>query len=151
MTWIFKTAGLGILFICCCFAGFLKSSALKKRADKLSLFIKSFCELAERMRTGEGEIKKLCTICFDKKLGVYKDGRFVINKESLLKEDISLLNEFFQNLGMRNRIQEYERCNLYKTLIEANQNDAAANFRSLSKLYNTLGVLSGIFIILIFL
>ncbi|MBR2488905.1 MAG: stage III sporulation protein AB [Clostridia bacterium] len=151
MTLIFKAAGLGILFICCSAAGFLKSSALKKRADKLSCFIKNLQELSERIRSGEGEIKQLCSICFEKNLGEFENGRFSFSKDFLTKEDISLLSEFFENLGMRDSLREYERCMLYKKLIENKQSDAEGDFRSLSGLYNTLGVLCGVFLIIILL
>lgn len=149
--WIFKTAGLLLLFLCCSAFGFIKAATLKKRSDKLSGFIKGLCELSERIRTGGGEIERLLKLCFERKLGVYQNGSFGLSTEYLLKEDISLLNEFFGDLGMRDTRSEYERCCLYKTLVENRQKEAEQNFRELSKLYNTLGVLSGIFIILFFL
>lgn len=149
--WIFKAAGLGILFICCSVAGFLKSFSLKKRADKLSCFIKALSELSERIRGGEGEIKQLCSVCFEKNLGSFQKGRFSVSKDFLSKEDITLLNEFFENLGMKDSLREYERCMLYKKLLENKQSDAEGDFRSLSGLYSTLGVLCGVFIIIILL
>lgn len=149
--WVFKTAGLLLLFLCCSAFGVMKARSLKKRSDKLSGFIKGICELSERIRTGGGEIERLLRLCFENGLGEYKKGKFLPFGEYLLKEDISLLNEFFKDLGMRDSRAEYERCCLYKALIENKQKEAERIFRELSKLYNTLGVLSGIFIILFFL
>ena len=99
--WIFKTAGPGILFLCCSAAGFLKSFALKKRADKLSCFIKGLSELSERIRGGEGEIGQLCSVCFEKNLGNFEKSGFSVSKDFRTKQDITLLNEFFENLGMK--------------------------------------------------
>ena len=151
MTWIFKAAGLGLVFICCCAAGFTKSFSLKKRVDKLSCFIKGFNELSYRVRNGEGEIKQLCSVCFTENLGGFENGRFSVFKDGLSKSDISLLNEFFEDLGMRDSLREYERCKLYENLVTAQYDSAHSDFSSLSKLYNTLGVLGGVFIILILL
>ena len=145
---LFKIIGLSLLFLCCCAVGFLKAAALSKRTQRLSDFIKGITELAERIRSESTEIKRLFEICFEKSLIT---GKNEPNEEYLLKEDIALLKEFFGSIGMRDSVSEYERCCLYKGLLENRRCDAEKRSRELSRLYNTLGVLGGIFVVLFFL
>lgn len=148
---LFKIIGLFLLFLSCCAFGFLKAVALNKRVVKLSAFMKGISELAERIRSEATEIERLFEICFEKQLIKNQNGKSKPSEEYLLKEDISLLNEFFDGIGMRDGVSEYERCILYKNLLENRRGEAEKTSRDLSRLYNTLGVLGGIFVVLFFL
>ena len=148
---LIKMIGLSLLFICCCSIGFLRASALSKRAHRLSQYMKGTGELAQRIRSEATELKRLLHICYPKELIQFEDNNVLILNEYLLKEDISLLEEFFSGLGIRESTAEYERCILYKELIDNRRCDAEKSARELSKLYNTLGVLGGLFIVLFFL
>lgn len=58
---------------------------------------------------------------------------------------------FFKDIGMSDSKSEYERCELYITLLEAQISEAEKNYTELGKLYKSIGLLSGIFICIFFL
>ncbi len=148
---LIKIIGLALLFVCCCSIGFLRAASLNKRAHRLSQYMKGTGELAQRIRSEAAELKRLLNICYQKELIKFQDNKVLVSTEYLLKEDLSLLEEFFSSLGTRESTAEYERCILYKELIDNRRCEAEKSARELSKLYNTLGVLGGLFIVLFFL
>lgn len=147
----FKILGLIAIFSVCTIWGFIKSSDIKKRADKLLDFNRGIAQLAEKLRLGSGEISLLLSQCFCEKLIIPESNGFYIVETYLKKEDISLLREFFENLGMGDSSGEYDRAVAYANLIKEQYDIASKDSAELCKLYKSLGVLSGIFICIFFL
>ena len=149
--WLFKVSGMFLIFAVRTASGFLKSSALKKRAEKLLSFSRSAAELGERIRSGGGEIKELLTVCFSEGLLKFGGDGYSVDDSFLKQEDTALIEEFFGVLGMSDAYAEYERTLAYSELIKARQELADAEYRQQSRLYRSLGFLSGIFICIFFL
>lgn len=143
---LLKILGLLTVFSISSILGFMKSSALSKRSQKLYGFSKGMSTLAERIRMGSGEINELLKISFDsEQIGLGING-ISVNEDYLKTDDVSLIKEFFEELGMNNIDSEYERTASYKTLIEIQRKSAEDDCNNLCRLYKTLGVLIGVFI-----
>ena len=148
---MFKIIGLFILFISSCFLGFLKSYNLKMRAEKLKALCLSFEMLASRIKAEKTELERAVAVSFPKETVYIKENRAIINPDLLEKEDISLIEEFFESFGRRDINSEYNRVQLFASLLQKQRKEAEEKKEKLSKLYNSLGVLFGIFICIFFL
>ena len=148
---MFKIIGLFILFISSCFLGFLKSYNLKMRAEKLKALCLSFEMLASRIKVEKTELERAVAVSFPKETVYIKENRAVINPDLLEKEDIALIEEFFESFGRRDINSEYNRVQLFASLLQKQRKEAEEKKEKLSKLYNSLGVLFGIFICIFFL
>ena len=151
MDWLFKLAGLVLIFSASSLAGFLKSLRLKKRHSKLSEICRSLSELKEHIRLGAGETGDIVNRCFEKDTAVYTGRGAEINPAYLEKPDIALLREFFDNMGMADADAECGRTELYIRLFETRCGEAEKKCGELCRLYNTLGVLCGVFLCIFFL
>lgn len=146
----FKLLGLLMIFSASAAGGIMKSMQLKQRYKKLSRICRSLKDLKERIRLNSGEIGRLVNGSFGG-LAVYKNGDFIINEAGLEKGDISLINEFFRDIGMSDTESECERTELYISLISKKCSEAEQKCRELCRLYNSIGILGGIFICIFFL
>lgn len=146
MRWLFKLSGLFLIFSASVLIGFSKSLTLKKRQRKLTKIYCGMSSLSERIRLGSGDLENLLNKSFPANLVFYNDNAVKINPDYLLLEDIAILEEYFSNIGMSDSESECERIRLYSSLIEKQRSKAEEKCRELCKLYNTLGVLGGIFI-----
>ena len=146
-----KAFGLITVFSVCTALGFLKSSMIKKRADKQSDFSRGAMALAERIRLCQGEIGELLNQCFSGELIEITISGYYANESNLRQEDISLLNEFLSNLGMGDIASEYERTSAYCDLIKIKHTEALEECKKLCRLYKSLGALFGIFICIFFM
>lgn len=151
MSLLFKISGLVVIFAVSASVGFLKSLNIKNRAQKLGELSRSVSLLAERIRADSGEIGYIIPLCFAKSLVHITGNRIDLNKSYLEKEDIVLLTEFFDGLGVRDIVSEYERTKLYSQFIKRKADEADEKCAKLCKLYNTVGILSGIFLCIFFL
>ena len=148
---MFKIIGLFILFISSCFLGFLKSYNLKMRAEKLKALCLSFEMLASRIKAEKTELERAVAVSFSKETVYIKENRAIINPDLLEKEDIALIEEFFESFGRRDINSEYNRVQLFASLLQKQRKEAEEKKEKLSRLYNSLGVLFGIFICIFFL
>ena len=147
---LFKLAGLLILFFISSSVGFLKAFNVKKREVKLNLYYRSVESLSMRIRTENGDTEKILPLCFSEDEVYLKDGKICYNTNFLSDSDKSLLNEFFENFGQRNREDEFERTCLFCELIKKQYSLAESDSQKLCKLYSTTGVLCGIFLCIFF-
>ncbi len=141
-----KALGLLTVFSVCTSAGFIKSATISRRAKKLSDFYRSICSLAERIRVGSEEILRLIEICFDKSLCGISENKIIIDESYLSPDDIKLLYELFEGIGMGDSVSEYNRISSYGRLIKIQCERAGSDTAQLCKLYKSLGALGGIFI-----
>lgn len=151
MSLLFKIAGLAVIFCVCAMGGFHKSRTIRKRAQRLSSVYRSMTVLAERIKTGAGEVGVILPLCFEEGLVYMEDGKICFDSCFLEKGDIDLLNEFFGDLGAEDKDSEYERTRLFAELINKQAREAEMNAENLCKLYNTLGISAGVFICIFFL
>ena len=136
------------MFCVSCLFGFYKSISLKKQADRIYSLIRSFENIAEYIRLGNFEILPLIEKCFSEELVYVKDNKVVVNKEILDTEIALKTEEFLENVGMNDKKAEYERAVFYKDILQKEYDTALQNYRQQGRLYNTLGVLCGLFLIL---
>ncbi len=148
--WLFKIGGLALIFLASWGVGFFKAMSLKARYEKLKKLCIGIDSLMNRVLIGE-ELEKIITLSFERELIYIENGDIVLNEANLLSEDISIVKEFTEGMGLRNKKGEYERCLLYKKMLEQRQSEALESSRSLSRLYNSLGLLIGIFLCIFFL
>lgn len=151
MTGLFKIFGLAILFLSCALFGFFKSFELKRREENLRGIISSLNELSARIKTQNTSIASLVERCFSKNVVriEVETGEFTVM--GLEKQDKTLLEEFFSDIGMRESDAEHERTRLYCGLFKERLAVVSEECSSLCRLYNTLGILFGVFICIFFL
>ena len=77
-----------------------------------------------------------------------KENKICINKENLDAETIKITEEFFCSIGTGDKKAESDRTSIYKNMLEKEYNEAYKVYKEQGKLYNTLGVLGGLFLIL---
>lgn len=151
MEWLFKLIGLIMILSASSLAGFAKSMRLRQRYRTLCEIYRSMSDLKERIRVSSGEIERLVRLSFESGTAEFSGGSLKINAAGLEKGDISLLNDFFGNLGMSDAESECERTGLYMSLVHKKCDEAEKKCGELCKLYDTLGILCGIFICIFFL
>ena len=150
MAWLFKAAGLTVLFCACSAYGVLKSYSLKKRKKALTEIIFSMTELRDRIRTGAGELEKIIALSFGDK-AVFENGAAKISCDDISLRDRKLINELFSGMGMADAETECGRITLYITLTEKQCAEAEKNCAELCRLYTAFGVLCGAFLCIFFL
>ena len=136
------------MFCVSCLFGFYKSIGLKKRADRIYSLIRSFENIAEYIRLGNFEILPLIQKCFSEELVCSENEKVIVNREILDTETAKITEEFLENVGMNDKKAEYERAMFYKEILQKEYDIAFQNYRQQGRLYNTLGVLCGLFLIL---
>lgn len=151
MEWLFKLLGLIMILCASSLAGFAKSMRLRQRYKTLCEIYRSMSDLKERIRVSSGEIGRLVGLSFQNDIASFNGGSFKINAVGLEKGDISLLDDFFNDLGMSDAESECERTGLYMNLVRKKCDEAEKKCAELCKLYDTLGILCGIFICIFFL
>lgn len=137
MKLLFKITGFILTVFTASAIGYFKSAQLKSRYEELTAVHKNISHLKESIRLHGGESDRLIKQSF---------GKSSINKTVLHKEDIGLLNEFFDNFGFCDTKAECERCELYIELFKSKIEEAEKKYRESGKLYKSLGIMCGIFI-----
>lgn len=147
---LFKIFGLLFIFSVCAVLGVLKSDSLKRRGERLQDILKSLSRLSELIRMGNYEMDELVSICFDSSVISVSCGKFRLKEEYLLKEDVTLLRDFFADFGMTDKESEYERTKFYYSLLKAQHSTALKVHSELGRLYRSIGFMGGL-ILCIFL
>ena len=139
---LFKITGFILVIFTTSAIGFLKANELNLRFRKLTDLYKTIATLKEGIRLHGGDIERLINLSFKE---------FPISTAHLKKEDITIIDDFFENLGAQDTVAEYERCELYINLLKAQADKAQKQHLELNRLYKNIGVLSGILICIFFL
>ena len=142
MIWLFKLSGFALIIIATYITGSLKSNSLNLRRKKLIAIKNAINNLKQRIRLSNTEIDKLIAVSFESIPDIYKD---------LETRDCEIIADFFKDLGMSDSKAEYERCEVYIQLLTTQITEAEKNYTELSRLYKSIGFLSGIFICIFFL
>lgn len=74
-----------------------------------------------------------------------------LDKTSLSKKDLQALTQFGENLGYLDKEMQLNTIDLYLSQIEEEIKDLSKNVKEKSYLYNSLGILGGIFITILML
>lgn len=150
MQLLFKIAGLAVIFLVCVLFGYFKSQNIKKRAELLSVTYRALTLLAEYINSEGGEISKILPRSFGNGFVSFENNKISFKKENFENQDIKVLEEFFCGLGFSDKNSEYERTKLFAKLIKKQLEEAEIKASSLCKLYNTTGVLAGVFLCIFF-
>lgn len=142
MIWLFKFCGFLLIVFTTYSFGFMKSNALNMRKKKLINLKNAITDLKQRIRLSHSEIDKLIAISFKDIADVYSN---------LEKNDHEIIENFFKDIGMSDTKSELERCELCISLLNTQIAEAEKNCIELGKLYKNIGLLSGIFICILFL
>lgn len=148
---LFKISGLLLILTVCSALGILKAESLKIRCKSLEETIKALISLSERIKVGCYERDELIYSCFGNRLIIDSDCNIKLLELQLNDGDFKLLNEFFKGFGMTDRNSEYERAVLYCSLLKERYSSAKKIHSELSRLYCTIGIMSGIILCIIFL
>lgn len=148
MRLLFKTVGLITVFLVCCLFGLLKSEEVKKE-NELALLLVSACNrMAELIRTERRELCLAVDASFKSEWVLCKDKRFYANRTVIGKDQADILDELFSSVGMMDSEAEYQRIRLYAERLEQTQKRAAKKALEQGRLYKTLGVSFGVFMVL---
>lgn len=151
MLLLFKAVGLFLIFSVCSLCGIAKSESLKTKRKHIYLVTRSVEDLAEYIRLGRGEAFVLVKECFDKDYVYTNDGEITVNNTFLEKETVEILKEFFRDFGMQDVSAEYERTLIYVKILKKQYDESDLKCRELCRLYNTLGMLFGVFLVIFLL
>lgn len=148
MLWWLKGLGLILIFGACTLMGFMKSGSLMLKLRHIYSVIRSVERLAECIRLNKGEILPLINECFDGELVETVDGNISVKKDALDKDTAELLVEFFGGLGMQDALAEYERAQFFSGTLKKRHSEMETICREQCRLYNTLGSLCGLFLVI---
>lgn len=151
MLLLFKLLGLVLIFLTSMGIGFLNSSALRRRKERLCSIYRSFVQLAEYIKSENTEITALLERCFEQSDIILQNGKVQFNEKYLESEDNSLLKEFLNGFGTRDIEGEYKRTCMYASLLDKQRELADGKCKELCRLYDTLGVLLGAVICIFFI
>ncbi len=151
MLLLFKTVGLFLIFSVCVLCGIAKSESLKLKRKHIYLVTRSVENLAEHIRLGRGEVFILVKECFNTDYVAVLRGEIAVNDAFLEKETVEILEEFFRDFGMQDTTAEYERTLMYAKILNKQYDESDLKCRELCRLYNTLGLLCGVFLVIFLL
>lgn len=141
-----RVLGVLLIFIACSFAGFLKSKALYQRRKKLSLLLDGTAALYNYIDQGEFELEFAIKNAFEKCRFLNFSGSDILCEDVDLKKDKNLIEEFFFGLGCATKKIECEHINRFIIKLKTHLKDADDDVISKSKIYQILGICSGLLI-----
>ncbi len=142
---ILKISGFMLTVISALFFGFYKVSRLRLRRDALTELCRGMEVLKDNLAFGLKELPRLFDECFHSCGFLEIVGGYVnLTDDSLTKEDIKIINEFFSGAGRLDGERECERTQLYIGLVEKQLRDAEDNLLNEGKLWKTLSLCIGI-------
>ena len=140
-----KLFGVLLLFCACAAFGYFKSAALFEKAEALRKIILALDMLSIRISSTNEELPKAISMSFcDCDFLKIESGKILTLKSSLKPQDIKPLKELFFNLGNSNTQSEISKISLCKTQLEKQFKQAQKNYNEGSKLWQTLGVCTGL-------
>lgn len=143
---LFKITGLLLVLSVSSAVGFMRAAALKTREKRLFELYLCMCDLKERIRLENSELKDVLIKSFGDRVSETENGGFIISVNGILKKDEALINGYLTSAGMSDPDAEYERAELYASLVKNLHSAAKADSAQLCKLYKTLGFMAGLFI-----
>lgn len=145
-----KALGLLLLLGVCTLGGLCFSARLRARQRRLTALCILTEELSDGIRTGQG-LKELIGENGEAAGVTFEDFRIRISPEGLQKEDVTLLESFFSQLGMGDADSQIKRCETYLPLLKRQEAAAAEQVRLKAPLYGRLGFFAGLFLAVMFI
>lgn len=170
---VLKIIGLTFVFLVCSAIGLLKSQNLSKRVCQLELFCSSIKQISTEIRyfasPSNVVIKKLASNDEFEKIKLYQkceenietgyDFKTAWEKAieqsipllSLNDTDIELIKSFGQGFGTTDVEGQIANCEEYEALLKTKLEGARNDKNNKGKMYSSIGVLSGLFLIIFFI
>ncbi len=126
-------------------------SRLKKRTDALEWYYKAAAQIGSRIGGTAAELYDIINTIYGKEhyLRLAKPFKIEFNNESLNREDLRTLSEFFGQLGSGGIEAEIKRCEMYSNILKDRYKKALEEYTQKSKLYKMLGLFSGLTVAII--
>ncbi|MBP3706474.1 MAG: stage III sporulation protein AB [Clostridia bacterium] len=125
--------------------GFLAAEAFQKRCRILRDIYSKTDTLKEHIRSGAGELSHLLKICYgDCKFLEVSHSKVKVLNDGLKKDDILLIEEFFEGLGFMDAEGEYSRICLFENLLQTKYEEALKEAAGKSRLIKTAGISIGL-------
>ena len=142
---------IGSLFTVFAFAqfGIYKSSAAKKRLKVLQKVCLGLENLSVEIRLKKGELHPLIVRNFCNNDIAFSNNRFDIPDKLMRKNLLDKLNEMVEMLGKSDSKGECEKIDIYRSLFESYLAEADKEYKTNSKLWNTLCISGGITLVLL--
>ncbi len=140
-----KIFGILIVIMVSTLYGFYFSSRIKEREKKLRSYLLLINEIEDKIRC-KISLEEIFSSCLSQTLLEYRDYRVNFKKEGLQKEDIKLLETFFEEIGLGDTKSGTELCRTYKELLGKKEKEAEQETLQKAKLYSVLGLFFGLFV-----
>lgn len=154
---IFKIIGLICAFFFFFLIGMYQSLKLKTRKDNLNTILLFLNRLSTAIRYRRSDILSLIVQCADDVLTPLKNAddfilcSEIIGKLPLHKEEKSLLNKLFTEIGQMDLEGELKCLKLYTGFFDELYEKSKKDIENKSKLYRMLGVFSGLAFVVMFI
>ena len=145
-----KAVGLITVIAVCTGGGFCFSSRLKEKQKRLALICDFLRETSHGIRMG----KALVRIIEEKgeRSGVFvRSGEIFVEDERISTSDVEFLQSFLVELGRGDRESEAARCEVCLEVFSEKEKTALDAYKKGASLYGKLGLLSGLFLAVLFI
>lgn len=139
-----------MLFSGCTALGFYFSRLLTKRRKTLHRVCMAFNETAHLVEMGKERSQIIEKVFCQANLRVTEneDYTVTVDSDSLKKEDVSLLNEFFSRFGTSDVLSQISLCETYKNLFNNLFESAREEEKTKGQVYKTCGVLTAVALVI---
>lgn len=159
-----KLAGSGLIILGASLCGFLKSSQLKKREEELGKIISALTFLEKEIVYEKRDIKSamlsvgkiagcelFCEVARGMEKGVTKAMEHAVDMcgDSLLGTDKIALLSLGESLGMSDTLSQVKSISYTKEQLLMLQKLAHTDYEKFGKMYKSLGLLSGLAIVIL--
>lgn len=142
---IIKLFGIFLIVIVSVATGFLKSLSIKNRSKKLSRFCDGLNTFYEYIEQGGCELDIAIKNSFSECAFLqHKNGRFFCFDNDLTADDKTMIDGFFEGLGLSAKKAECDRINSFKLKMKMHLKEAENDVSQKSKIYQTFGICIGL-------
>lgn len=141
---VVKLVGIVLTVISCALIGFFKSYILSSRIKKLSLFLDGVNMLYENIeQEGESLNEAIKNSFFKCEFLRLEHGSYLCYDDAL-KQDKTIIDDFFKDLGHATKKIECDRINNFKLKLKSHITDAERENSQKGKIYKVLGICLGL-------
>ncbi len=144
--WLFRAAGLGLIFAACTLAGLWKASQLSARTRLLQLAGAFANEIGEEIRYSSRELDDIYGAVARRHGGMRPES--LLHQPGLTRDDRALYAAFLSGLGGTDLSGQLAHCAHYAALLNGQLEVARKAEAEKAKLYRMLGLFGGLSIII---
>lgn len=144
MNYLFRLIGLTIIVLSFWGFGFYKAISIKSKRDFLLKVCFCLDELSNKIRMGAGERKEIIEESFSKTDAEFNGKTLIIDNKLVENEDKKLIDNLFFEIGKSDRNGECERISHYRNLLYKRYETLDFEYKSKSKIWQTVCLCSGL-------